>query len=143
MIPYHRPRSTTRFGHVGIHHQLGLRPILQEISRRLGEAPEPVDLTTARLPPKSDPVDMRRPRAGLSAHLPFLALRLKWRPQVAAAIAKILSRASGTDVDVETLKTIVIFCGVGLVVSLLLAGGIDSLRLAPDAHGLDDIMAWI
>jgi hypothetical protein len=59
-----------------------------------------------------------------------------------AAVARILSRASGMDVDVETLKTIIIFCGVGLVVSLLLAGGINSLRLAPDTDGLD-IMAWI
>jgi hypothetical protein len=41
---------------------------------------------------------------------------------MAAAVARILSRASGTEVDVETLKTIIIFCGVGLVVSLLLAG---------------------
>ena len=36
-----------------------------------------------------------------------------------AALAKILSRASGTEVDVETLKTIAMFCGVGLLVSLL------------------------
>jgi hypothetical protein len=59
-----------------------------------------------------------------------------------AAIARVLSRASGTDVDVETLKTIAIFCGAGLVVSLLLAAGADSLRLAPDTHELD-IMNWI
>jgi hypothetical protein len=59
-----------------------------------------------------------------------------------AAIARVLSRASGTEVDVETLKTIVIFCGVGLVVSLLLAGGTDYLRLAPDSNELDT-MAWI
>ena len=38
-----------------------------------------------------------------------------------AAIAKGLSPASGAEVDVETLKTIAVFCGVGLVVSLLLA----------------------
>ena len=38
-----------------------------------------------------------------------------------AAIARVLSRASGTDVDVEALKTVVIFCGVGLLVSLLFA----------------------
>jgi hypothetical protein len=43
-----------------------------------------------------------------------------------AAIAKVLSRASGTNVDVETVKTIAMFCGVGLVVSLLLASyGVD------------------
>jgi len=38
-----------------------------------------------------------------------------------AAIAKALFRASGTEVEVETLKTIAIFCGVGLLVSLLFA----------------------
>jgi hypothetical protein len=38
-----------------------------------------------------------------------------------AAIAKGLWRASGAQVDIETLKTIVVFCGAGLVVSLLLA----------------------
>jgi hypothetical protein len=38
-----------------------------------------------------------------------------------AAIARMLSRASRTQVDIETLKTIVMFCGVGLTVSLLLA----------------------
>jgi hypothetical protein len=59
-----------------------------------------------------------------------------------AAIARVLSRASGTEVDVETLKTVVIFCGVGLIVSLLLAGGTDYLRLAPEGNGLDT-MAWI
>jgi len=43
-----------------------------------------------------------------------------------AAIARVLSRASGTDVDVEALKTVVMFCGVGLFVSLLLAtNGLD------------------
>jgi hypothetical protein len=43
-----------------------------------------------------------------------------------AAIAKALSRVSGTQVDVETLKTIIMFCGVGLTVSLLLASyGLD------------------
>ena len=37
------------------------------------------------------------------------------------AIARVLSRVSGTEVEVETLKTIAMFCGVGLFVSLLLA----------------------
>jgi hypothetical protein len=43
------------------------------------------------------------------------------------AIARALSRAfPGTHVDIETLKTIAIFCGVGLVLSLLLAtNGLD------------------
>jgi hypothetical protein len=43
-----------------------------------------------------------------------------------AAIARTLDRVSGIRVDVETLKTLVIFCGAGLTVSLLLA-----------SHGLD------
>ena len=38
-----------------------------------------------------------------------------------AAIAKGLSRASETLADIETLKVIAMFCGTGLVVSLLLA----------------------
>jgi len=43
-----------------------------------------------------------------------------------AAITKLLLRASGTQVDVETLRTLGIFCGVGLVVSLLFASyGLD------------------
>jgi hypothetical protein len=37
------------------------------------------------------------------------------------AIAKTFSRVSGTNVDVETLKTIAMFCGVGLFVFLLFA----------------------
>ena len=43
-----------------------------------------------------------------------------------AAIARALSRASGTQVDTENLEIIVMFCGVGLTVSLLLASyGLD------------------
>jgi hypothetical protein len=43
-----------------------------------------------------------------------------------ATIARVLSRASGTDVDVETIKTLVMFCGVGLTVSMMLASyGLD------------------
>jgi len=43
-----------------------------------------------------------------------------------AAIARVLSRASGADLDVETIKTLVIFCGVGLAVSLMLVSyGVD------------------
>jgi hypothetical protein len=59
-----------------------------------------------------------------------------------AAIARVLSRASGTDVDIESLTTIVIFCGIGLVVSLLLASGADYLGLAPDSTELN-MMVWI
>ena len=43
-----------------------------------------------------------------------------------ATIARVLSRASGTEVDIETLKTVVMFCGVGLTVSLMCASyGLD------------------
>ena len=35
-----------------------------------------------------------------------------------AALARALSRVTGTQVDVETIKTLAIFCGVGLTVSL-------------------------
>jgi len=44
-----------------------------------------------------------------------------------AVLAKIiLSRVSSTDFDVETLKTIIMFCGVGLAVSLMCASyGLD------------------
>jgi hypothetical protein len=43
-----------------------------------------------------------------------------------AAIARAFSRVSRIDVDVETLKVLVIFCGVGLLVSLLFASyGLD------------------
>jgi hypothetical protein len=36
------------------------------------------------------------------------------------AVAKVLSRAPATQGDVETLQTVAVFCGVGLVASLLL-----------------------
>ena len=45
-----------------------------------------------------------------------------------AAIAKVLSRAlpDTTSADVEILKTVAIFCGVGLAVSLMVASyGLD------------------
>jgi hypothetical protein len=58
------------------------------------------------------------------------------------AIARALSRASGKDVDIETLKTVIIFCGVGLAVSLFLAAGANSIGLAPDTLEID-IMTWI
>jgi hypothetical protein len=42
------------------------------------------------------------------------------------AIARTLSRESGTNVDVDTLKTVLMFCGLGLTVSLMLASyGLD------------------
>jgi len=44
-----------------------------------------------------------------------------------AAIARGLSRASGSQVDGEMLKVIVMFCGLGLAVALLFAaGGLDT-----------------
>ena len=43
-----------------------------------------------------------------------------------AALAKMLSRASGFEIDVDTLGTILIFCGAGLLLSLvMLSYGID------------------
>jgi hypothetical protein len=57
------------------------------------------------------------------------------------AVAKVLSRASGTEVDVEALK-IVVFCGVVLVVSLLLAIWSAHLGPTPSTNELD-IMTWI
>ena len=43
-----------------------------------------------------------------------------------ADLARALSQASGTLVDVETLKTLAMFCGVGLTVSLLfVTNGLD------------------
>jgi hypothetical protein len=38
-----------------------------------------------------------------------------------AALARVLSRATGTDIDVEIVKLLAIFCGAGLLISLLLA----------------------
>ena len=43
-----------------------------------------------------------------------------------AVIAQALDRALGIQVDVETLKMVAIFCGAGLVASLLVASyGLD------------------
>jgi hypothetical protein len=43
-----------------------------------------------------------------------------------AAVAKVISRARDTQSDVEVFQTVVLFCGVGLVASLiLLIGGLD------------------
>jgi hypothetical protein len=39
-----------------------------------------------------------------------------------AAIAQVLVRTIGIQIDTEPLKTLAIFCGAGLTVSLLLAG---------------------
>jgi hypothetical protein len=43
-----------------------------------------------------------------------------------AALAKMLSRASGVEIDTDTLKAILIFCGAGLLFSLMMMSyGID------------------
>jgi hypothetical protein len=43
-----------------------------------------------------------------------------------AALARALSRVTGTQIDVEEIKPILIFCGVGLTVSLfLISYGLD------------------
>jgi hypothetical protein len=47
--------------------------------------------------------------------------------------------ASGTQVDVETLKILVVCCAVGLVVALFLAEGITFLGVMPDNSGWDII----
>ena len=70
-----------------------------------------------------DLVHMRRTRAELMLGNGYL--NWAWRSQM-TALARVLTRVSGTRVDVETLKTIAMFCGVGLTVSLLLASyGLD------------------
>jgi len=58
------------------------------------------------------------------------------------AIARALSQASGIVVDVETLATVVVLCGAGLAVVLLLAEGVAILGVAPDYKAWD-IMGWI
>jgi hypothetical protein len=65
-------------------------------------------------------------------------------PAIAKAYsnAKARSPASATWADVETLKTIVLFCSIGLVVSLLLAAAGAYLTLEPHIDRLD-VMDWI
>jgi hypothetical protein len=42
------------------------------------------------------------------------------------ALAKALSNISGTNVDVEVLKAVIMFCAVGLTVSMMVASyGLD------------------
>jgi hypothetical protein len=48
-----------------------------------------------------------------------------------AALVKVLSRSTGMDVDAEGLKTILIFCGAGLFLSLV-AAMTYGLNLAAD-----------
>jgi hypothetical protein len=58
------------------------------------------------------------------------------------AIARALSRASGIEVDVETLTTAVVCCGAGLAVVLLLAEGVTVLGVTPE-YDVWNIMGWI
>jgi hypothetical protein len=51
--------------------------------------------------------------------------------------AKAISPPSGAQTDFERLKTIAIFWGIGLVVSLLLAGVAVYLSLEPHIDGPD------
>jgi hypothetical protein len=68
-----------------------------------------------------EPVHMPLILAELMLRKPASIVGAKLLRTQMAAITRMLSRASGTQVDIETLKTIVMFCGVGLTVSLLLA----------------------
>ena len=62
------------------------------------------------------------------------------------AVAKALSNVvslngvSTDSSDVDIFKTIAVFCGLGLLVSLLLAAGLT--YLPPEPHTLD-VMGWI
>ena len=71
--------------------------------------------------PACEPVHMPLILAELMLRKPVSIAEAKLLRTQMAAIARMLSRASETQVDIETLKTIVMFCGVGLTVSLLLA----------------------
>ena len=73
--------------------------------------------------------DLHHTRAA-GAEIPKHSTCLKLEAEIwsshMAAIARMLSRASGTEVDVKTLKTLIMFCGVGLTVSMMLASyGVD------------------
>ena len=73
-----------------------------------------------------EPVHMPLIFAELMLRKPASIVGAKLLRTQMAAIARMLSRASGTQVDIETLKTLAMFCGVGLTVSLLVASyGVD------------------
>jgi hypothetical protein len=65
--------QTTGFGHVGVHNQLSLRPVLQEISRRHGKARAPVDLKQKRR------TDSNAPCGLLQRFSPAGNVRVKFR----------------------------------------------------------------
>jgi hypothetical protein len=58
----------------------------------------------------------------------------------ALAKALLLSVVSADSPDIDSFKTIALFCGVGLLVSLLLAAGLAYLPSQP--HTLD-VIDWI
>jgi hypothetical protein len=60
----------------------------------------------------------------------------------ASSNAKAISPRSGARTDFDTLKPIAIFCGIGLFISLILAGVGVYLSLEPYIDGLD-VMYWI
>jgi hypothetical protein len=62
------------------------------------------------------------------------------RTVTAIAKAFLLNVVSTDSRDVDIVKTIALFCGLGLLVSLLLAAGLGQLPLEP--HTLD-VMDWI
>jgi hypothetical protein len=71
-----------------------------------------------------------RPRIALTINFKkdsTMATKTSFSPDTGlAAIARVLSQAPGARIGIDTLKTIAMFCGAGLVVSLLLAtNGLD------------------
>ena len=88
----------------------------------LGTASGQTLITTQR--PIRDLV--RTPAGGLNCQMPRPISSLGWRSKRAAAIARIISRVSGAEPEIETLKTIALLCGPGLFLSLLFASyGLD------------------
>jgi hypothetical protein len=62
---------------------------------------------------------------GFGYEASILILRAKWSSQM-AAIARLLFRSYLGPAEIETLEIIVLFCGLGLVASLLLTiNGLD------------------
>jgi hypothetical protein len=74
----------------------------------------------------------------------YKSLRSTNQETAMTAIAKAFSNVIPTiSPDVDILRAVGLFCGVALVVSvLLLAGGVAHLPLEPHTNGLD-VMDWI
>jgi hypothetical protein len=62
------------------------------------------------------------------------------RAVTAIAKAFLLNVVSTDSPDVDIVKTITLFCGLGLLVSLLLAAGLA--HLPPELH-MPDVMDWV